>query len=331
MSSVKHRLTKKCHSDPRITVDAIHNDYIKTLSEDELNEYYLDNGLLLDKYYGIDQSDKDSPPTKGTNRDSLAKSHILQYFPTSGDISDTTTFNHVQQYIENIDDTTLDTDKLIIQMDKCPLCNSKMNIKHSKSDIICYKCGYSENIIIHSEKSSYKEPPREASYFAYKRINHFNEWLAQFQAKETTEIPEDVYKSIYDEIKKNKTVDICDISYKLVREILKKLHLNKYYEHIPHIINFMNGKKAPILKRYEEEKLRGLFKEIQLPFTNNCPQERKNFLSYSYVLHKFCQLLEYDELLEFFPLLKSREKLQQQDQIWKLICKDLQWEYIPSA
>ena len=60
-------------------------------------------------------------------------------------------------------------------MDKCHLCNSKMNIKHSKSDIICYQCGYSENIIIHSEKSSYKDPPREASYFAYKRINHFNE------------------------------------------------------------------------------------------------------------------------------------------------------------
>jgi len=57
---------------------------------------------------------------------------------------------------------------------------------------------------------------------------------------------------------------------------------------------------------------------------------RKNFLSYSYVLHKFCQLLELDHLLKHFPLLKSREKLHQQDKIWKLICRDLQWEYIPS-
>jgi hypothetical protein len=31
------------------------------------------------------------------------------------------------------------------------------------------------------------------SYYAYKRINHFNEWLAQFQAKESTEIPAYVY------------------------------------------------------------------------------------------------------------------------------------------
>ena len=325
MTSVKEKITKKCHSDPRVTVDAIHTEHVKSLSQDELNEYYLDNGLLLDQYYGTN----DSTPPQNTPQNTT-KIRILQYFPIKEN-NDVSTNSHIQNYIENIDDTYLDTKNLVIQMDKCPLCNTKMNIKHSKSDIICYKCGYSENIIIHSEKSSYKDPPREASYFAYKRINHFNEWLAQFQAKETTEIPECVYKAIYEEIKKNKTIKITDISYKQIREILKKLQLNKYYENIPHIINFMNGKTAPILKRYEEEKLRGLFKEIQLPFTNNCPNDRKNFLSYSYVLHKFCQLLEYDELLEFFPLLKSREKLQQQDQIWKLICRDLQWEYIPST
>jgi hypothetical protein len=331
MTSVKQRLTKKCHSDPRVTVDAIHNEHIKNLSEEKINDYYLDNGLLLDKYYGSDNLSSNLTTDQSHDKNKMSKCHILQYFPTDHKIVENNSMDNVQQYIENIDDTTLDTNKLTVQMDKCPLCNSKMNIKYSKSDIICFQCGYSENIIIHSEKSSYKEPPREASYFAYKRINHFNEWLAQFQAKETTEISECVYKSIYDEIRKNKTINISEISYKQVREILKKLQLNKYYEHIPHIINSMNGRKAPILKRYEEEKLRGLFKEIQLPFTNNCPHDRKNFLSYSYVLHKFCQLLEYDELLEFFPLLKSREKLQQQDLIWKLICKDLEWEYIPSA
>jgi hypothetical protein len=109
------------------------------------------------------------------------------------------------------------------------------------------------------------------------------------------------------------------------------LKYNKYYEHIPHIINMISGKKAPSLTRGSEERLRSLFKEIQIPFMKNCPSSRKNFLSYSYVLHKFCELLEYDHLIEFFPLLKSREKLQQQDKIWEDICKDLNWQYIPSA
>ena len=68
-----------------------------------------------------------------------------------------------------------------------------------------------------------------------------------------------------------------------------------------------------------------------MPFMKHCPEERKNFLSYSYVLHKFCELIELDELLEHFPYLKSREKLQQQDMIWGKICKELSWQYIPSV
>ena len=183
---------------------------------------------------------------------------------------------------------------------------------------------------LNTEKPSYKDPPREISYFAYKRINHFNEWLAQFQAKESTEIPDKVYMDITAELKKEKTLKLKNITPKKIRTILKKLGLNKYYEHVPHIINMINGKPAPVINRVTEEKLRMMFKEIQTPFMNHCPPERKNFLSYSYVLHKFVELLDMDQYLKCFPLLKSREKLQQQDMIWKNICKDLKWQFIPS-
>ena len=153
--------------------------------------------------------------------------------------------------------------------------------------------------------------------------------MAQFQAKETTDIPDDVYSNILKELKKDIFLDINNIKYAQIRDILKKLKYNKCYN-IPHIINIINGKKAPLLNRQQEEQLRMMFKEIQLPFMNNCPETRSNFLSYSYVLHKFCQLLELDHLLDNFPLLKSREKLQQQDKIWKGMCNDLSWQYIPS-
>ena len=79
-----------------------------------------------------------------------------------------------------------------------------------------------------------------------------------------------------------------------------------------------------------EERLRSMFKDIQIPFMKHCPPSRKNFLSYSYVLHKFIQLLEKDEFLKYFPLLKSREKLHEQDLIWKKICVELNWQFIKS-
>ena len=34
--------------------------------------------------------------------------------------------------------------------------------------------------------------------------------------------------------------------------------------------------------------------------------------------------------LVHFPLLKSRTKLQIQDNIWKKMCEELKWEFIPS-
>ena len=319
MSSVKERITKKAHSDPRVTIDTIHTELIKDMDHTDKSEYYLDNGLLLNDYYS--GSMNTSNCTKG----------VLGYFNNEKK-DEGTNKNTIGTYMMNVDDRyILDSNSDILSSsDKCKSCNVSMVYSLLDSELICKKCGYTESIIINSDKSSYKDPPREANYFAYKRINHFNEWLAQFQAKESTEIPEEVYSTIYKEIKKNINVDIETVTNIQLRKILKKLQYNKYYENIPHIINVLNGKKAPSLSRKEEEHLRTLFKEIQLPFSNNCPHDRKNFLSYSYVLHKFCELLEYDYLLQHFPLLKSREKLLQQDKIWKLICKDLNWQYIPS-
>lgn len=79
-----------------------------------------------------------------------------------------------------------------------------------------------------------------------------------------------------------------------------------------------------------EQRLRNMFKEIQGPFSEVSPPDRKNFLSYSYVLHKFVELLGHDQYKKYFPLLKSRDKLNQQDKIWKKITEKLNWEYIPS-
>ncbi len=115
-----------------------------------------------------------------------------------------------------------------------------------------------------------------------------------------------------------------------MKQLLKKLRLQEQYEHIPHIISKITGKQPPTINRETEEKLKNMFREIQAPFAKYCPSDRTNFLSYSYCLHKMCQLLELDEFISCFPLLKSREKLRAQDQIWRPICEDLGWQFIPS-
>lgn len=36
------------------------------------------------------------------------------------------------------------------------------------------------------------------------------------------------------------------------------------------------------------------------------------------------------EFLPFFPMLKDREKIIEQDEIWKKICQELNWRFIPT-
>ena len=111
---------------------------------------------------------------------------------------------------------------------------------------------------------------------------------------------------------------------------LKKLGFNKYYEHINFIKDKL-GLKPPIISQELEETLCNFFMEIQYPYAKHCPDYRVNFLHYYYVLYKLFELLGENHYLREIPMLKDREKLIEQDTIWKHICDELNWEFIPSV
>ena len=77
-----------------------------------------------------------------------------------------------------------------------------------------------------------------------------------------------------------------------------------------------------------------MFAQMQEPFEQVREKlfpERKNFLSYSYILFKFCEILGLDEFKQNFQLLKGRDKLHKQDQIFRAICEKLNWSFTPSV
>ena len=153
--------------------------------------------------------------------------------------------------------------------------------------------------------------------------------MAQFQAKETTQIPEEILENIKLQIKKER-ITIDQLTNNKAKEILKKLGYNKYYEHIPFIKDKL-GIKPPVMKPELEEKLCNLFLEIQGPYAKFCPDNRVNFLNYYYTVYKLCELLNQTEFLSYFPMLKDREKRIEQDYIWKQICGELKWTFIPTV
>jgi hypothetical protein len=226
-----------------------------------------------------------------------------------------------KKYVRNVEDEDIEI---------CKNCKNQMTCLQHDAIIICNICGYQELLLVEQNRPILKQNTKDTSHFSYKRINHFREWCNQVQGKESTDIPDEIFEKILTEIKKEKIVDTKTITYNKMRDILKRLRINKYYEHINYIINRINGIPTPQFSQELEDKLCNMFRNIQAPFLKHCPKDRKNFLSYSYVLYKFFQILGLNEYLKYFPLLKSREKLYVQDQIWKKICGELNYEIIPS-
>lgn len=303
-------------------LEATENE-IKNISKDEEhNEYYLNVIPILKKY-----SDMDTKVEKKETVD------IMDMFSKDFRTKKNESSNKGQLYKEYINVT----DNQIIDNEEeketyvCTCCKVPFLVSQIESLLICPKCGKAEQFFdISVQGMTYEqEITSEVNVsFSYKRINHFNEWLAQFQAKESTEIPMELLDLLTKEFKKERIRDMSQITTKKVKEYLKKLNYNKYYEHTTHITNMLNGIQPPTMDPILEERLRNMFRQIQAPFEKHKPKERSNFLSYSYCLYKFCELLGEDTFKKQFSLLKSREKLYQQDCIWKKICSELRWEFI---
>lgn len=285
-------------------------------NQDEL-DYYDKTGEIIFNYYKLrDEKNNEFHETK----------NILEYFSKKkikGDDTNNSRTNLFDKYCQRVDGTRTIKDDGTNRIKYCSECSVEKILDSGESSYVCPECGDSEEIIL-DEDIQIKE------YSPYKRINHFKEWISHFQAKETTEITESVFMEIINEVNKYRIKDLTKIDRDKMKQILKKLGYNNLYEHIPYIINKLTGLPPPTINRHVEMKFIDMFSKIQEPWEINKPKNRKNFLSYSYVLHKFCQLLELDHLLTSFPLLKSIKNLKEQEEVWEKICKSLRWEFISS-
>jgi hypothetical protein len=299
-------------------------------------EYFLDNSGFIFDYFENKKNISTGSSTIDTTVPSTGKSKLVNAFfkinPPANTIIDPhgiekTNNNIFQKYLSNIDESFLDINSFIRPTDICRACfKGELIPLDDEGVLICNKCSTNVQYLIENEKPSYKEPPKEVCFYAYKKINHFKEILAQFQGKETTQIPVEVIENLKQQIKKER-IELSNMTYYKSKDLLKKLGYNKYYEHINFIKNKL-GIKPPIISQELEETLCNFFMEIQYPYAKHCPDYRVNFLHYYYVLFKLFELLgEFHYLIEI-PMLKDREKLIEQDIIWKKICEELDWEFI---
>ena len=90
----------------------------------------------------------------------------------------------------------------------------------------------------------------------------------------------------------------------------------------------VTGAAPPTLNRKEEEKIIGMFQEVERSYRKYI--HRRNCLSYTYVLNKILRILKKEEHAKYFILLKCRWKLRECYNIWIKICIEKGWEFYSS-
>lgn len=158
----------------RRTIEHIENQ------DDEL-DYLVNTGSILFKYYDIVEKGMTEDPTSTPK---ITGNSILKYFVKKNEeVKEPVKTEEVQQDRASLLDAYLSyTDDNHVRnlqtefSSKCENCGStNRNLMLNDGIIYCNECSCVEYIIVDYDRPSYKDPPREISYFAYKRINHFNE------------------------------------------------------------------------------------------------------------------------------------------------------------
>ena len=340
-SLISDNKTKKKNKNPELIKKEIEEIQKKIITiNKKYNDYYLNNAKYIFTYFEDKQkiNDLNNKNTNTSENNKISKFFNLNNINIISDDNiinnkDKSTINNdsknIDKYFNNITKSLNNYDEFNYNYELCKKCNNgEIIFVETEGICICNNCSNITKFLIENDKPSYKEPPKEVCFYAYKRINHLREILAQFQAKETTNIPAEVFENIKNKIKKER-IELKDLTNSKTKEILKNLGYNKYYEHIPFIKDKL-GIKPPLMSTELEDTLCNLFNEIQRPYSKYCPSDRVNFLNYYYTLYKLCELLNERKFLPFFPMLKDRDKRIEQDQIWKKICQELNWKFIPT-
>nr|XP_004205627.1 uncharacterized protein LOC101235145 [Hydra vulgaris] len=213
---------------------------------------------------------------------------------------------------------------------KCKTCNVDKIIIYNESKLACAICGDSDNIVIDSDMPLQRETFAEKPKSHYKRLGHCIEKLNQFLCKSTANVHERVFKVLEEEIEKHNLIK-KDITIRFIEAMMKKHHLSDFYENIMYIYSKITGKRPQTITVGEYELVLKIFIEAEEVYEKKYkPPNRENFLKYTFVLNKIFLAIGRRDVAEHFKLLKSPEKLKQQERVWRKICIDIGRKYCSS-
>ena len=199
----------------------------------------------------------------------------------------------------------------------CMDCKLRKIVDYEKSTLVCTKCGVFEYHPFYV--SSYKhtmQPSRRKCI--YKRSDNFKVILNQFFYSGNRVVPDDIMKTIRDEIHDETNIlynYTIPITIPILECILKRNELTMYKCSIYFIYFKLSGVPFPHI----------VFDVVNTIYDKYKPKGRKSFLNYSFVLKQILIMRGMGQYAKYIPKLKTHSKQKELERVWELITKDPEW------
>ena len=209
----------------------------------------------------------------------------------------------------------------------CMDCKWRKIVDYERPTFVCTKCGLCEYYPVYVASYNHTMQPSRRKCI-YKRSDNFKVILNQFFYGVKRVVPDDIMKTIRDEIH-NKTNVLypyeIPLTIPILECILKRNELSMYKDSIYFIYFKLSGGSFPHITPKEYNTILNVFNVISSIYDQYKPNDRKSFLNYSFVLKKLLIMLGKVEYAKYIPQLKIHSKQKELERVWELITKDPEW------
>ena len=209
----------------------------------------------------------------------------------------------------------------------CIDCNLEMLIDYEKSTLVCTKCGVFEYYPVHVQLYNHTMRYSRRKCI-YKRSDNFKVILDQFFYGGKQFVPDDIMKTIRDEIHDETNIlynYTIPITIPILECILKRNKMMKYKNSTYFIYFKLSGVPFPCSTMKEYKSILNAFNVVSDIYDKYKPKGRKSFLNYSFVLKQILIVLGKNDYVKYIPPLKTNSKQKELERIWELITKDPEW------
>ena len=192
----------------------------------------------------------------------------------------------------------------------CVACNKEMLLDSQKSIVVCTKCGLYEYYPAYVTSYNHLMKPLRRKCI-YKRSDNFKVILNQFFYGGKQLVPDDVMKTIRNEIH---NIDNILYNYEIpltipiLECILKRNKMMKHKNSIYYVFFKLNNQLFPYITTKEYNLILNVFDVVSTIYDKYKPKGRKSFLNYPFVLKQILIILGKVGYSKYIPQLKTDSK-----------------------